>query len=745
MTLNLTAIFSTIFLSCLALHLGARRMKKELARRAEADEYARLLLASVGEGVLGVNDQGIVDFVNKSALELLGYDADGELLGRDAREMLHHAYADCPRCPREKCLILPVFSTGCPQHSENELLSRKDRSIFSADFNCTPIWSGTKLRGAVMTFRDGSERRETRERLRLQEAALEAAANSVMIEVTERKRAEEALLRSNQALEEVNRQLGQAIERANELALKAERANASKNQFLANMSHEIRTPMNAIVGVCQLLQDAQLPAPQDEYLKMLLVSAEGLFGIINDILDFSKIEAGKLDLNTVDFDPEQVIREVMAGCAVSAEAKGLELRLELERGVPGRLAGDPQRLAQILNNLLSNAVKFTRSGSVCLSVTATRQSAEGADLEFSVRDTGMGIRAEDQARLFQAFTQVDGSMTRTFGGTGLGLAICRRLATLMGGEIWCESSPGVGSTFSFRLPFALAKGGAAAPAECTASVAKAPFNGQRILLVEDNLFNQQVAVALLKMGGLQVTLAVNGLEAVELIGREEFDLVLMDIQMPVMDGLTAARQIRKLARPGVATLPILAVSANAMAEDVKESLAAGMNAHIAKPYTLDSLYAPIAFWLGVKGGQTCAPGRGRRPGDEDEAGLRQTERAIDFQTGIRQIGGDRALYRDLLGRFAAEYGEKGEELRREVESGNLQHAARLAHSLTGVAGVLAALPLQSAAKRLEAALKSGDRGVELLVARFQGELAAALASVREELSPRPAGSGDKSD
>ena len=823
----LIALSCTMIGSCLALCFIGGRMRGEVARRAEAEDYAGLLLESVGEGVLGVNEAGIITFVNKAAVELLGYHSANELLGRDARESLHHGKPDCPKCERDRCLIYPVIASGTSRHSENESLWRKDRSSFVADFSCISVWSAARLRGAVLTFRDVSERREIQERLRLQGAALEAAANSILIadrednilwvnesftrvtgfsrqeaigqkphallagrhdeklfrelaetikskkawqgemvtrrrdgalyddevtitpvldedgeithfigimqDVTGRKRSEKALLKSNLALKYANEDLVRAKDRANELALKAERANEAKSEFLANMSHEIRTPMNAIIGVGNLLQYTELSTQQKDYLQTLDTSAELLLCIINDVLDFSKIEAGKLEISSIDFPAQEVVRDIVAVFAVRAEEKGIELRMEFDGAIPRRLVGDPQRLAQILNNLLGNALKFTRQGSIVLTVAIARRSAEGVELDFQVRDSGIGICAENQAQLFQPFTQLDGSITRTYGGTGLGLAICKQLTSLLGGGISCQSSPGAGSTFTFRLPFAVAVRQSAALLSSSAP-GSLRFSGQRILVVEDNVFNQKVAVALLERGGLAVTVAGNGWEALVLIREEEFDLVLMDVQMPVMDGLTAAREIRKLEKPGAGALPILAVSANAMPEDVKQSLAAGMNAHLTKPYNPEALYRSIGLWLGMKGndegGSAPAQAGGSAPGD---CGKKEMASRLDVETGIRQTGASRDLYLDLLGRFELEYSGKGEEIRREVGSGNVQQASRIAHSVKGIAGVLAAMPLHGAAQRMEAALGNGDRSVEPLLVAFEDELAATLVCVRQAL------------
>jgi signal transduction histidine kinase/BarA-like signal transduction histidine kinase/tetratricopeptide (TPR) repeat protein len=386
----------------------------------------------------------------------------------------------------------------------------------------------------------------------------------------------------------------------------AEAATRAKSEFLANMSHEIRTPMNAILGMSYLALQGPLDPRQRNYVEKVHGAAESLLRIINDILDFSKIEAGKLEIENVDFALGEVLDQLADLLAMRAEEKGLTLHFELAPDLPTALVGDASRLGQILLNLGNNALKFTERGQVTVAVVLVESTHQRATLRFEVRDTGIGMTAQACERLFQPFTQADASTSRRYGGTGLGLAICRHLVESMGGTIGVDSEPGRGSSFHFTLPFGLQPGGQPAhprrieQRQETLQARRAGLAGARILLVEDNAINQELACDLLEGAGIEVAVAGDGRQALDALDRERYDAVLMDCQMPVMDGYEATRALRQ--REALKHLPVIAMTANAMAGEREKVIAAGMNDHVAKPIHVEELFEALARWVRPGGG-----------------------------------------------------------------------------------------------------------------------------------------------
>ena len=662
------------------------------------------------------------------------------------------------------------------------------------------------------------------------------------------------------------------LEKARE---EADAATKAKSDFLARMSHEIRTPMNAVIGMTHLALQTQLSAKQRDYLVKVQSSAHNLLGIINDILDFSKIEAGKLDIESTNFKLEDVFGNLSNLMSAKAQEKGLELLFSIGSDVPNHLVGDPLRLGQILINLTSNAMKFTEKGEIVILAELKEDKDNQVKLQFSVRDSGIGIPKDKIPKLFEEFTQADGSTTRKYGGTGLGLAICKRLSELMGGTIWAESEPGMGSTFIFCIicgkqsevtekkfipaadlkairalvvddnrdameimqsylkgftfevdsafsgeealqliernaqlpgtkPFKLIlmdwsmpgldgietslrikenfrlstkpkiimmtafgrdevmqqaeKAGLDAflikpisqsvlfdtvmsvsektkrfPAK---SIRKAriilrtskKIRGASVLLVEDNEINQQVATELLEQKELIVSVASNGKEAVEAVENWDYDVVLMDLQMPEMDGFEATSLIRR--KPKFKDLPIIAMTAHAMVGDREKSLKAGMNDHVTKPIDPDQLFKTLIKWIKPGDRQVESPEPAPEIQPENEPDLPSDIPGIDFPTGLKRVAGNTKLYRKLLLSFRENNRNLPSDIKAAFEKDDQELAQRLAHTIKGVSGNIAANDVYNSAARLEECIKNKDRRTfPVLLRDFSDNLDYVLSSI----------------
>jgi PAS domain S-box-containing protein len=520
------------------------RVEAELRKSAE---LVMLLLEFAPEAIYGIDLKGDCTFCNPACLRMTGYEETSELLGRNMHDAIHFAKADGSPYPVEECAIYQAFIQGVGTHGDDEVMWRKDGSSFPAEYWSRPLRRGQQVIGAIVTFIDVTARRQAEQTLRTAKAAAEAASRA-------------------------------------------------KSEFLANMSHEIRTPLNGVIGMTNLALATDLTNEQREFLETAKLSSDDLLAVINDVLDFSKIEAGKIYLEARDFNLRDVLQDTLKVFALRASEKHLVLSCEIDEEVPVMVCGDAFRLRQVLMNLLGNAIKFTPAGEVALRARLDHKDARNSVLHFTVSDTGIGIAANARKMIFDPFTQADSSTTRTFGGTGLGLAISARLVTMMGGGIWVESEPGCGSQFHFTARVGVANSvddaikAPIATAAVSQSLAPRPCPSLRILLAEDNAVNRLVARTLLEKQGHHVEITTTGREALVALRRENYDVVLMDVQMPDMDGFEATRTIRAMEKDSGRHQWIIALTAHAMIGDRERCFEAGMDAYLTKPIDPHELY-----------------------------------------------------------------------------------------------------------------------------------------------------------
>lgn len=638
------------------------------ARKLAEDQLRKLAQAveQTPESIIICNLEAEIEYVNEAFLRTTGYSRE-EVIGQNPRIL------QSGNTPREQYTDLwDALKHGRTWKGEFKN-RRKDGSEFLEYSIITPIHQPD---GHISHY------------------------VAVKEDITEKKFLSEELERYRQHLEEL-------VEiRTHELAQAkavAETASAAKSAFVANMSHEIRTPLNAIVGLTHLLQRTSVDPVQKQKLEKIVDASHHLLLVINDILDFSKIEAGKLTLSIIDFAFDRMLDNVISMITPKLREKKLEIVVNRD-SLPPVVVGDATRLAQALLNYLSNAVKFTEHGKITVNLSKSEETESDLLVRFEVTDTGIGIDPAKIDGLFAAFEQVDASTSRRYGGTGLGLAITQRLAQLMGGNVGASSIPGSGSTFWFTARVGKSKLSVKALADGSAitgqSIQTLP-KGKRILLAEDNKINQEVAVELLTEAGLTVDVASDGFEALNKVRQGNYDLVLMDVQMPGMDGLEATRAIRAL--PGYEQLPIIAMTANAFDDDRELCRVAGMNDFVAKPVDPELLYHALQRWL-----PDTTIGDATAHTDE----IKQLPEkltaipALNAQRGLKVLNGHLATYLRLLRSYAVDHAEDMLRLREHVSKDDWNGATRLAHSLKGISGNLGAMGIYDMAAILETSIKA---------------------------------------
>ncbi|MDC9729729.1 MAG: response regulator [Methyloprofundus sp.] len=784
-------------------------IRTDITERKLAEEKLRAerlfyntITEALAEGVYAQDAEGRCTYANPKAEHLLGYSL-AEMKGKKIHELLHYQDAQGNPLPVQDCCISQSLLDKAAFHTDKEVFFRKDGSQVPVYVSAVPIYEEEELQGGVVAFQDITAH----------------------------------IIQQNA--------LDKALKTAKASAISAESANTAKSLFLANMSHEIRTPMNAIIGMSYLALQTDLDEKQKNYINKVNSSAEALLNLINDILDFSKIEANKLDIEHEHFLLDHVLVGVTDLLSLPASKKGLELLVDIDPRVPRALMGDELRLRQSIVNFANNAIKFTEKGDVVISVSLKEQKAKQVTLEFSVKDTGIGMTEEQKNGLFKAFAQADISTTRKYGGTGLGFAITGQLVSLMGGTVSVNTELGIGSTFGFCLTFDVstqkipekityidggrilvvddneasreiierqvsAQGfdvkivgsGKQALSRLTeadevydaiimdwkmpgmdgietlreinalhlshspfvimataydshdleneldeqglvaANILTKPFSasalwdvlnsclgsvettkkiveqqptkneppslkGVHVLLVEDNQFNQELALKLLEMRGMTADLAENGREAIELVAKKtHYDIVLMDCQMPIMDGYTATQKIR--AEWGD-DLPIIAMTANVMADDIERAKNSGMNDHIAKPINVEVMMATIAKWALKKGTTKVDMELDSLKMEDTESVVNNNDHHhavtmnahLNIQAGLQMLGGNQELFIRLLTRFKENFSGAVVELSGLLEAKHIEEATRLAHTIKGTSANIGTVSLHKLAAKIE--------------------------------------------
>ncbi len=667
-SLGLTGIISVTFMVLgltLVTSMVDRRFSAQSLELRESEAHYRFVFQNSLAGMYRSTLDGHLLECNEAFFQMLGHESRDECLRRPLNELYER--------PEDREALIASLKDHKRISGFEALLRRKDGRAVWVLINAI-LLQGKTGEGELI--------------------------EGTLIDITARKEGEEAVRRAMEA---------------------AETANRAKSEFLANMSHEIRTPMNGIIGMVELVLATDLTAEQREHIEVAGVSADLLLRLINDILDLSKIEAGKLELDSIRFNLRQELDGTIRWLATSAHKKGLEMTLLVAPEIPPALQGDPGRLRQVLVNLVDNAVKFTAAGEVAVRVRQEDNDGQRLVLHVTVTDTGIGIPAEKREKIFAAFIQADSSTTRRFGGTGLGLTIASHLVTLMGGGIWVESEPGVGSTFHFTLPLGIRLASTVSaplsvPIQPPSETSETP-RARHVLVAEDNLVNQKLVMKILRKQGFSVVLAQNGNEAVAAAEKESFDIVLMDVQMPEMDGFEATAEIRRREQETGRHVPIVALTAHALKGDREACLAAGMDAYMSKPIRALDLLDLIARLT------TASPPP-------------PMPQVFDRNELFARVEGDCALLTELVDLFRSESPRMLSELRRSLAANDAKGLEKAARAMGGSASNFGAHAAVKVAGELEAMGHEGTLagGAARLadLERELGRLELGLAALQED-------------
>ncbi len=649
---------------------------RDITQQKQQDNWNEALLAKVAAGIVVIDeDTHEIIYANPKACDMIGAEAE-EITGHICHKFI---------CPTDKGKC-PISDMGMQVDNSERILLTKTHDSVNILKTVTPI-----------TINDRRCLIET------------------MVDIRDRKLAEKQLQQAKNTLEESNLELEQAITRAEQLALEAQSANIAKGQFLTNMSHEIRTPMNGVVGVTELLLDTELTEEQQELLQTVHSSGQSLLVLINSILDFSKIETSRMELKTTSFDLRDTVDITINTLAFKAAKKSLPLTYTINSDVPSFLKGDPERLKQILVNLVDNAIKFTETGSVAVNVTLAQNDQDNVTVRFEITDTGIGIPKDKMDCLFKVFSQVDGSTTRGHDGTGRGLAISKQLAELMGGEIGVKSQVGVNSTFWFTAVFA----------KCTASevndvsVPKTHVhqNDQiicvpslHVLIAEDNAINQRVISKMLHKLNHTFDCVPDGEQAIQAVVTGKYDLVLMDCQMPHMDGFEATKRIRDM-KADIRNIPIIAATANALKGDRERCLDIGMDGYVSKPIQVEDLRNEIAMFHErypkdlTEDDNTTDTGTLEMNTHEN---TQHENMPFDPAIAMRQTDGDQELLVEIMDLFIESSVEAFETIHSALDCDDLERISRAAHGLKGSVGNFGAKNAFDLSYALETAAKLGN-------------------------------------